>query len=156
MPRGVGISQGIVKGVAVAVESLRVDGVRDEGVGAEEAVQVGQVVAGVHVDEAQVVGRGLVVVAVAGVAQAGDGLRRLGAPVAKGEVTRDAVALRAARPGFAQHAGAAQVVAVAVEQAVVAADRVARHADGDANLFFYPLFYCGIWANSNTYRDSYS
>ena len=112
MPRGVGISQGIVKGVAVAVESLRVDGVRDEGVGAEEAVQVGQVVAGVHVDEAQVVGRGLVVVAVAGVAQAGDGLRRLGAPVAEGEVARGAVTVRAACPRLSQRNSMAQFVAL--------------------------------------------
>ena len=118
----------VVEYIGVAVEGLRVGGVGDEGVGAGEAAQVGQVVAGVHVDEAQVVGCGQVVVAVAGVAQAGDGLRRLSAPVAEGEVARDAVALRAAGPGFAQHAGAAQVVAVAVEEAVVGAHRVAGDA----------------------------
>ena len=108
---------------------MRVGGVGDEGVGGGKAAQAGQVVAGVHVDEAQVVGC-QVVVAVAGVAQAGDGLRRLGAPVAEGEVARGAVVLWAARPGFAQHAGAAQVVAVAVEEAVVATCRGAGDASG--------------------------
>ena len=70
--RGVDEVNGVVVGVGVAVKGLRVGGVGDEGVGGGEAAQVGQVVAGVHVDEAQVVGRGLVVVAVAGVARTGE------------------------------------------------------------------------------------
>ena len=72
MARWVSVAERVIENIAIPVEGLRVGGVGDEGVGGGEAAQVGQVVAGVHVDEAQVVGRGLVVVAVAGVARTGE------------------------------------------------------------------------------------
>ena len=59
----------IITGVRVAVEALRVFTIWHNGISTYEAADAGQVVAGVHVDEAQVV-----VVAVVGVAAVGDGV----------------------------------------------------------------------------------
>ena len=72
----------IVISVGVSIVAL---GVGDEGVSGGEAGNGRQVVAGVHVDEAEV-GGGEVVVLVAGVASVSQVGRWFGAPVAEGVV----------------------------------------------------------------------
>ena len=85
MAVGVGVSQGVVVGVAVAIPGLGIGRVGSYSVGAGEAGNGGDVVAGVHVDEAKV-GGAEVVVLVAGVASIGQIGRWFGAPVAKGVI----------------------------------------------------------------------
>ena len=74
-----------VTDITVTVVALGVGRVGDEGVGAGEPAGGGDVVAGVHVDEAEV-GGAEVVVLVAGVASIGQVGRWFGAPVAKGVI----------------------------------------------------------------------
>ena len=69
MPSRIRIPEGIVKRIRIPIKALRVRRVGHNGISTYEAADAGQVVAGVHVDEAQVV-----VVAVAGVAAVGDGV----------------------------------------------------------------------------------
>ena len=73
----------------------------------------------------------VVVVAVAGVAAVGDGLRGCRAVAAEGVVARGRASEGGSGAAFAQHRRAAEMVGVDVEDAVVGACGVAADAHGD-------------------------
>ena len=69
MARWVGEPKGVIERVGVPVPALGVGGVRHNGISTDKPPQSRQVPAGIHVDEADVVGgTAQVVVTVAGVA----------------------------------------------------------------------------------------
>ena len=72
VPARVGVAQGVVEAVGIAVVVLRVGGVLEEGVGAQEALQAWGVGAPVHVDEAQ--GGQVLVAGVAALAEHADAM----------------------------------------------------------------------------------
>ena len=116
---------GVVKDIAVAVEGLGAGRVGDEGVGGDEAGEGGGVVAGVVVEEAEVA-----VFFLSCEAGVGDGLAGGGAVGAEGLVAGIGIG-EFATGAFGQVAGAAEVVGVEVEVAVVAGYGVAGDVDGD-------------------------
>src|SRR5690606_12824405 len=81
MTRRVCVKDWSVKRIRIPIIALRVRRVGHNRISTYETADAGQVVASVHVDEAQIV-----VVAVAGVATVGDGLRGCGAVAAEGVV----------------------------------------------------------------------
>ena len=113
--RGVGKTESVVENVAVPVELLRVCRVGYQHVRAQEAACAGQVVAGVHIYQPQVI-----IVGMAGVVAVGDGLAGGGAPVAAKRVVVGNVVVHNTATAVKQSPGAAQVVAVDIKQAVVA------------------------------------
>ena len=96
----------VAKYIGVPIELLRVGWVGDNGIGRDEAVNIRQVVAGVVVDEAQVV-----VVFLSGVAAVGKGLGGRGALGAEGQVAGAAAADHAAPIVITHTAMAAQACA---------------------------------------------
>ena len=130
---------GVVAGVGIAVVGLGVAGVGDKGVGGDEAGEGGVVVAGVVVDETQIV-----VVVLTREAGVGDGLGGGGAVGAEGLVAGIGTGEFAAG-AFGQVAGAAEVVGVKVEVAVVGGYGVAGDVDG-----YVSQGYC-VWVNRSSY-----
>jgi hypothetical protein len=123
-----------VSDVGIAVKVLGIAGLWDQGIGRGEAAQRGQVKTPPHVDEADAI-TPQVVLPVPGEAAVGNRRRRCGAVVAEGQVASSGRLYHAPRVrlplAIGQEAGAAQVVSVEVEQAVVAAVRVVADSRGD-------------------------
>ncbi len=53
MPGGIGIGEGVIEHIGIAVQCLRIDQALHKGVGGEEAAEGGVVEAGIHVDQAE-------------------------------------------------------------------------------------------------------
>ena len=107
MAAWINIFQRIISSIGVAIEALRVFAIRHNRVRAQEPPHAGQVVAGVVINEAEVV-----VVLLAGVAAVCKGLAGGGAVGAEGEVAGAAAADHAPAIVITHDAVAAQVVGV--------------------------------------------